>query len=281
MTGQADNPENRMTWSRNARDWALIRSPLRPCAEDLAILRELSAPAWDKSGERCVGLILGVTPEFAALPWPPSTTLLAVDRSRQMIDAVWPGNDRILAAVAQGLWQHLPVASGSVDLAVGDGCLTALASAREYRRFFEQLALALAPQGRIVMRSFVRLEPQESMADVFEAVERGAIGNMSTLKWRLAMAAQTSVDDGASLRQVHRAFCERWPDRDALASRVGWARAAIDTIDAYENTPGTYAFPTLQEIERSARGLFSIDAVRHGSYELAERCPTLLLRPVS
>lgn len=37
-------------------------------------------------------LLLGVTPEYALLPWPTGTAFTAIDKCRDMIAKVWPAS---------------------------------------------------------------------------------------------------------------------------------------------------------------------------------------------
>ncbi|MCX5742901.1 MAG: class I SAM-dependent methyltransferase, partial [Proteobacteria bacterium] len=105
-------------WVHHARQWARIGAPLRPGPEDVAIMASLTG------GVRRA-LLLGVTPELATLAWPADATLVAVDRSRAMIGAIFPST-QIRAQALVGDWCALPLADGAIDLAVGDGCLTNL-----------------------------------------------------------------------------------------------------------------------------------------------------------
>src|SRR6478609_5998579 len=112
-------------WSRHARQWAQVGAPLRPSGEDVGFVEDEIA-AWARAHGRAPrALLLGVTPELATARWPDGTRLLAVDRQRAMIDALFargPGRD-----VVAGDWCALPRRAGSVDLVLADGCLSCLA----------------------------------------------------------------------------------------------------------------------------------------------------------
>jgi len=89
------------------------------------------------------------------------------------------------------------------------------------------------------------------------------------------------VDDERSdvaVSDVHSTFNRLFPDRSRLAEKAGWAREAVDTIDAYEGKQVRYTFPTLEVLRHAALPFFGLETVRRGQYELAERCPTVLFR---
>ena len=78
--------------------------------------------------------------------------------------------------------------------------------------------------------------------------------------------------------EVWRAFDPAGPDRAALADRLGWSRASIDTIDAYRDVGTPYTFPTLDEMRTVTDPLFDEIEVQIPSYELGDRCPTVIYR---
>jgi len=83
----------------------------------------------------------------------------------------------------------------------------------------------------------------------------------------------------AAMGAILQRFNELHPDRDELAQRTGWPRAAIDTIDVYRGSPVMYVFPNRQEFTAALPG--GIGDVRFtdcGSYDLANCCPILSFR---
>jgi hypothetical protein len=254
-------------WSVNARRWALLGPPLRPCAEDTAV----AAGALARRGDRPTrGLVLGVTPEFVTLPWPAGSLVVAADRVRPMIDAVFsPGPGRH-AVVAD--WLALPVPAGAIDLALGDGCLSTLPYPTGYRAFAAELVRVL--RGELVLRVFVAPDRAETVADV--VADLAHVASFDALKWRLG-AALATADRNVPLVAIHAAFEAAFPDRDALASRTGWRRAVIDHIDVYRDAPARYSFPTLAEVRATlAEHLVEVGCETPG-YPLGARFPTLIL----
>ncbi len=106
-------------WQRLVRGWSLLGPPLRPSPADVAFVAARIAGVTR-------GLVLGVTPELVALPWP--QRVVAVERDRAMIAGLYRGQ-----WVVAGDWRALPLADRSIDLACGDGCLDGAPRPRRLR----------------------------------------------------------------------------------------------------------------------------------------------------
>ena len=88
--GTGASPDRAGQWAKVARNWKLLGPPLRPSQEDVRFSEE-AVGAWRGQGAPPRVLLLGVTPELYALPWREGTDFLAVDRTMEAIEAVWPG----------------------------------------------------------------------------------------------------------------------------------------------------------------------------------------------
>jgi SAM-dependent methyltransferase len=252
---------------------------LRPGPEDLAVVAEAAA-GWQAAhpDARLRALILGVTPELATLAWPPQTTVTAVDQSPGMIRHVWPGApDRALCAD----WRRLPLPDGAVDLIAGDGCCSLLPFPDEVHALAAELRRVLTPGGIYVLRAFVQPEAREDLAAVGAALWSGRIGNFHVFKWRLVMSLQPSTARGVQLADVWDAWHALCPDPDALAEARGWPLSTITTIDSYRGAPAVYRFPTLAELRAVLSANFTEVACHTPTYELGERCPTLVWVPLA
>nr|HEX4313443.1 class I SAM-dependent methyltransferase [Kofleriaceae bacterium] len=245
-------------WSEVVKQWRLLGPPLRPCAADVAIVAARVAGARR-------ALVLGVTPELVGLPWPHRAGVIASDRSPAMVHVLHPAPGAIVAD-----WRALPIASGALDLAVGDGVLTTLPYPAGYRALARELQRVLAPGGRAIVRVFAAPERRDDVA----AIEPRGDG-FHALKWRLAMALGETVGVAA----IRDAFDARFPDRAALAARTGWSRDVIDSIDVYRGSRVVFSFPTLARAAAAlAPELAVVDTVVP-DYELG--CPTIVLRRVA
>lgn len=250
-------------WHTHSRQWRQIGSPLRPCAEDVALFR-----AAVNAGR---SVLLGVTPELADI----SNDVTAIDINPAMIAAVWPGN-RPGRNVVRGNWLRLPFADASQDNVVGDGCPVLLQYLR-HRQFFTEASRILRPGGRLVIRFFAAPEVAENCADVGRAAQAGRIGSFHAFKWRLAMAlAGESGAPDIAVRDIYRGFARLMPDRQKLADCSGWSLDDIATIDAYSDSNAIYSFPTLAQLRAIMPPMLRETACIQGGYELAERCPILI-----
>jgi len=265
-------------WNRYARQWAKVGPPLRPSAEDLAWLRDRIARALPRTGRVPTALLLGVTPEVAAVDWRPEINLIAVDQAPGMIATVWPGDTPRRWAICAD-WLALPIAAATIDAAIGDGCFNVLAYPEGYLRLAAALADALRPGGLLAVRNFCRPERQEDPAAVFDDLEQRIIGSFHAFKWRLVMAVQgQETSRGAPLAEVWRAFAERVRDPAALAARLGWSPHEVSGLEGYRDSKGSYSFPTVDEVTAVLSERFELIERWHGGYELAARCPQFLLR---
>ncbi|MBU0621633.1 MAG: class I SAM-dependent methyltransferase [Gammaproteobacteria bacterium] len=251
-------------WQGFAQRWNRLGSPLRPNAEDVANFRQAMGDAPGRS------LLLGVTPELADL----APDLTAIDNSAAMIAALW--HDRQKAVL--GDWLDMPFPPASFDTLIGDGCLVLLAQPGQHRRFFEQLAKVIAPGGKILLRVFVNPEQRETREQVCNDALAGKIEGVHAFKWRLSMAiASESTDYTLSVAETAATFDRLIPDRGALAAATGWRADEIETIDFYRGSDARYCYPTLAQVRKAIPPTLKEHEIIYGSYELAERCPILVL----
>lgn len=265
-------------WSQHARQWSLIGPPLRPAPEDIRLLEQTVADWHARSAVAAPrALLCGVTPEVARMRWPAATRLIAIDHSQPMIAAVWPAAEAPGAAVC-GDWLALPLADASRHLLIGDGCYSLLTGSARYAAFAAELRRVAVAGGLLAMRYFLRPERTEPVGRVIDDLLQRRIGNFHVFKWRLAMALHGTLEQGVRLCDVWDAWHEAVPDPAALAARLGWPPAVVNTIQNYRGVETCYSFPTLAEA-RARVGDFRILATHVPAYELGERCPTLILQP--
>jgi hypothetical protein len=257
-------------WDAIRHHWDLLGPPLRPPAEAVEAYRRSLDPFDDI-------VMLGVTPELTSI----GRTLRAVDQSQNMISGIWPGDTDMRRAIV-GDWLDMPMARDSVMAIIGDGCLSALASARERGRLFAEIARVLRPGGRALIRVFASSEEREDLAAVRAQAMAGAAGTFHALKWRIAMAcAAEDPDHAVPVKKILCAFNRLFPDRAVLALVTGWSLPVIRTIDTYARSKTVYSFATVGKLtDEAAEHFGEVELVPSGRYALAERCPLLvLMRP--
>ena len=266
-------------WNSHAQQWQWIASPLRPAADDI-LVAESALRAWHSHGRKnAINVaLLGVTPEIAGLEWPATANLVAIDHTEAMIRALWSSASGRSHAVCAD-WRKLPIAAGSQDVVIGDGCFSVFESGEHYPVLVREARRVLRKDGVMLMRFFVRPEIAEPPARVLADLKCGAIGNFHAFKWRLAMALHGSLDEGVKLADVWDAWHAACPDAGALATVLNWRIEEVRTIDAYRGARGRYTFPTLREVRHFLGEHFSEVSCTFPPYELGERCPTLVLQP--
>jgi SAM-dependent methyltransferase len=227
------------------------------------------------AGARAV--VLGLTPEIVGCAWPDDVNLTAVDHSPAMIRALWPpkqGPADAKAVLAD--WRDMPIASGSIDLVVGDGCFIVQAYPEGFEALAQEVRRVLAPSGRFAIRVFLRPDQPESIADIARALARGKIGSVHALKLRLLAAVYGASVEGGCLDDAWRAWQSLPLLPAALAGRPGWTKEEVTGIEGYRGLENRHFLPTLQEFRTVLSSMLTEVSCDWGRYELADRCPTLV-----
>lgn len=270
-------------WREQSAQWDRIGPPLRPSPSDLAhheeVIRRVST-ARSAEGGPLRAVALGATPEHACMAWPAGTSLLAIDKSAEMIERVWPGHPRPGEGALVADWLAPPDGLGPFDIVVSDGPFGVLRHPDEHARLLAVVRRWLSPVGRFTFRVFVRPERPERPEELFAAALGRSPGleSFHAFKLRLLMAVQTSSVDGVCVGRVWQVWHDRGPDPADLMRARGWTPDQIATIDAYRDSDSVYCFPTQAELCATieASGL-SVEASSYGDYPLGERCPRFVL----
>jgi hypothetical protein len=256
------------SWSDFHRRWTTLQPPLRPHEDVCAAVRSLL------QGHDSSVLLLGATPELAQIP----ARTIAVERSSQSLEFIWPGNRPARWAVRAN-WLALPCAAGTFSAAIGDGSLNCLEYPTQYAQLLHELVRVVRAGGRVILRAYVRPDEVESLDVIRARVLGQRAGGPHALKWMIAHAvcAERGTPN-VPVSAILDAFDRLFPDRDALRHATGWSTDAIDQIDAYAGSADVFSFPTREELLKSV----AADGVRArllpaGDYDLADRCPLLVL----
>lgn len=268
-------PANEL-WSRQASLWNSLGPPLRPAAEDIAIVRK-AVRKWSLVHGAPRALILGVTPELAKLPWPPSASLLAIDRSPMMIERVWPGFPRPGLGAICGDWLTMPLDTQSRDVVLADGIFVQLPIPHAHRQLFEKLASVLSPTGRFVVRMFALPQTYESPAEVLTLCRAGEIPTVHEFKIRLLMAMQPSSSAGVQLSDVWQCWNTHRQQLSGQGSAARWPADELATLEAYRDQSARYYFSSLAETRAMFRHWFVEVDCQIPPYRLGDRFPTFVL----
>ena len=223
-------------------------------------------------------LLLGVTPELYALPWPEGTDFLAVDRTMAAIEAVWPGPRDAVRCVD---WLEMSLPAASRDIVLCDGGLNLLAYPEEQQKLAATLREVLAAGGLCILRLFVRPPERETPDAIVADLMSGRIPNMNVLKLRLWAALQESPAQGVELDAVWRTVQGAAGSLEKLASRVGWPLEETLFINAYRGSTARYWIGTTDEVATifcQTVGGFDLASMRVPNYERGRQCPTVVLR---
>jgi hypothetical protein len=263
-------------WNSMARQWQLLGPPLRPCAADIVVMER----AVRAEGERCGVLrafLFGVTPEIADMSWPAGAQLLAVDRSPEMLGAVWPG-DRPGRRAVCGDWIETLAGSAPLDVVIGDGNLTTQVYPDEWERLARTAFEVLSDAGVVIVRCRILPEAPETPEVVYRDLAALRIGSFHAFKLRLAMALQPSPGAGVRLHDIWQAWQDAGIDEQRLHAETGWPLDVIRTINLYRDKPLRLAFPTRAQSLAIFEDGFRLESSFEGSYELGECNPILILR---
>lgn len=267
-------------WHSSAAQWAAFGSPLRPCAEDIAIVAKILAgePELFGGNAKRRAWLLGVTPEIATAAPLQGIDLFAVERVWAMIDSAWPGDTRSRCAIRAD-WLRAPFLDESFDLAIGDGCLTVVPDLHDLSLLLASVHRCLRRDGFLMLRLYCRPDVGETPDAVIAALHSGAIGSFHAFKWRLAMAVQGDAAPDVAVDAVWQTWHAARIDKSVLAAARGWKPEAVETMEFYRGSPARYNFmrfdATIRQLEQAG---FDLVATQTGNYELAERCPHVLLR---
>ncbi len=265
-------------WPDIAVQWRRIGPPLRPSAQDINFCLDAVLDWFRNQGAPPRVLLLGVTPELYHLPWPEGTDFLAVDRTPEMIDYVWPGPEDGVSCID---WRRMMLPGCSRDIVLCDGGLHLLAYPEEQRRLARLLKEIVSDRGLCIFRLYVPPPCRENPESVLRDLMDGRISSLNIFKLRLGMSLSNSTAEGVELDAVWRALHDATPDLGRLASRLDWPLEHIMAINTYRGSKARYYFSTLDQVSDlfcDGQGGFEIYRVRLPTYDLGDRCPTLILK---
>lgn len=256
-------------WESAAGKWQ-HRPPITPAADDIAWFEHVARAR----GPGARALLLGVTAGIATMNWPADSQLTAVDWSAGMIDKAWPREGLPPhASVVQADWMAMPLPAGSRDVALGDGCYTALGSLDAVVALNRAVAAVLKPGGVLALRCFARGTSRASVDEIFDALLAGREKNLGLVRWQLMMALQGDDTEGVVLDDLWQLWRERIPDPAALIDRHGWFPHEVTNIERYAGQQARYVYPTVEEMRAAAAPVFDLVDCDIPAYRCGEHFP--------
>lgn len=264
-------------WDERSRHWQ-VAAPISPQDGDIRFY-EAHAEACPKEGQPLRALMLGVTPPIAAMHWPAATQLVVLDWSEGMFRNVFPRwNAPSRSNLLRGDWRQMPVASGSIDFVVGDGCYSTFADSHGAAGLNEEAARVLRHGGELCIRCHRRLDKAPALETLFEPLLDGRLHNLDMFRWLLAMAVHGNTSSGVRLGDVWEAWHRRVPEPSAHQARLGWTDQAVANMERWKGVQTRYFFPSLAQLESLASPHFAVESCELPNYAWGEHFPRLVLR---
>lgn len=268
-------------WAGHAAKWSHVGSPLRPNPQDIAVFCDVLQNQCKNLliSQKSRILLLGVTPELALMNYPRGSHLIAVDNSQAMIRDVWPASLVTNATAICADWRHLPLAPGSCDLVLADGCFTLLSFPGEYHKVLSSLHQVLAQDSYLAVRFFVRPDKAETINDILKDLKDNRVTSFHALKWRIGMSIQGENSKiGVRLGDIWDVWKKMFEKDVINPNNLQWTHQTISTIDNYRGVGARYSFPSYAELSARFSHYFSEVSRFQGNYELANCCPIILFK---
>jgi len=264
---------DKANWESSATAWH-HRPPLTPHRDDIAWFERIARKGGRRTTTRA--LLLGVTAGIATMRWPADTTLIAVDWSARMIETAWPRTGTPPGTcVVQADWMHMPLIEAAFDVALGDGCYTAVGSLASIVAMNRAVARVLAPGGIYGLRCFSRGEQRADVDELFDELLSGEQRDLGLFRWLLLMALQGDDPSGVVLDELWRVWHERVPAPAALAARYQWRDADLASIERYAGQYARYVYPTVEEMREAAAPDFDLLDCELPNYPAGEHFPRM------
>jgi SAM-dependent methyltransferase len=175
-------------------------------------------------------------------------------------------------------WEALPLPDGQTDLIAADLSLAVAHWPQHVTAVLREIRRILRPGGRFVVRQPILPDQPETLGTILADLHAGRIGTPGALKARMWATLHKPGWDGMMLQEMRDLWWELFPDPDTIAPQFGW-------------TPETFAMQyriaegrrttcvTHEQLHEVIDPHFRQLEYVVGSYELAERFPTLVLEP--
>ncbi|WP_420382005.1 hypothetical protein [Novosphingobium sp.] len=242
-----------------------LRLPQRP---DQAVVDRFADLVCDHDARV---LMLGLTPELATI----GHDLTIADWNDEALHRPVPRASERTSLVRID-WREMVFPPHAFTAVIGDGGMTMVPSAADYRQIFARLADCMVPGAPVVVRCFVSPDDPEPLSAIRDAVMSGQEPSFHALKWRVAMAAAAPAGV-IPVRAIAAAFDECFPDRTDLCAQTGWPPHLVAEIDNYRISDAVYTFFNRAALFATLPATFANPRlVASGDYPLSHCCPFLV-----
>ncbi len=264
-------------WSRIAQYWHLVGPPLRPSKNDLIHFERAVVDRIETLKGPMRTLILGVTPELAALKWPAGTILKALDGSPEMLKAIWKGATE--EAIC-GSWTAMPLENASLDMLVCDGGIGLVHYPQEQLALFSEVKRILVPDGIFTFRLFAPGCHAETIEQIASDLEAGAIPSLDALKFRLWGALQATAKTGVRPVDVVKSIELVAGSLERLVNHFGWPAQHVATLEFHRTSQAVYCLSGVDEVRLLIATLPGLEVVRVDipQHDFGDRCPVITIR---
>jgi SAM-dependent methyltransferase len=265
-------------WVQHARTWNRFTIPQRPHSDDTAVVERVAAELAAEGGA-LNAVMLGVTPETAGCAWPAGTRLRAFDGSPEMLRNLWPAPGTPAGATAEiADWAALPLATGEADLVTADNSLAVVYWPEPVQSVVAEIRRVLRPGGRFVLRQPMLPDEPETLAEILDDLFAGRIGTPGVAKARIWATLHRPGWDGMMLQEMRDLWWGLFPHPEATAQKLGWSPECFAMQEKIADGRRTTCV-TREQLHAIFDPHFRMIETVTGSYELAERFPTLVLEP--
>jgi len=263
-------------WEARSRHWR-VSTPISPLPEDIHFYEANAArDAGEAAGSSA--LLLGVTPAIATMRWPAGTRLVALDWAEGMLRNVLPhASVESTAHALRGDWREMPLAEGSFDFVVGDGCYSTFPTFEGPAQLNREVARVLRRGGRFCLRCHRRPDAAIPIEQLFGRLLAGEFRDLDMFRWQLAMAVHGDSRDGVRLGDVWNVWRSHVPDPARIRDRLGWTDSALANMEGWKGSRSRYLFPTLDELRALVHADFDLEDCDIPDYEWGENFPRLTL----
>lgn len=271
-------------WKYSLEVFKTLTAPFRPEPAEITLMEQAVHKHCKAhfAAESVQALVLGVTEEIVGMEWPQGAQLTAVDQSRAMIDAFWPGDSPGQRRLVEGDWLHFPAEPHSFHFALGDAVFNIPDYPEGYAALSRRLASLLHPEGLLVVRVWTQPDPRERTEDVVAEIMERERYDYWSMRFRFVSSLQVDVHEGVwgGPLLTNRYLAEHGISQEAFVAKTEYQPIPLPAV-LPEGLEGLrVSYPTLEQFIQAVSAEFRVVDIGYGEHELARRTPVVCLVPL-